>query len=107
MKLTGSEIAEIRRMSESRAIASLIDSVLHDLDSKSLAELLSAYLYLRAKGMTNIDYLAFVATWRFPKGLMLLARAAAAFPSLLLDDGFRSMVAAAIEAPRVRKRPLA
>jgi len=96
-KLSASQVAEMQRLSESPAIGKIVDYVLKELDRSSLAELLSSLLYYRANGRSNLDYLMFVATWRFPKGLFLITElAAAAVPSMIVNGAFRNLVNQAI-----------
>ncbi len=104
MRLKASQVAEIQRLADSAAMKKLVGLLLGELDAKSVSELLAAFLYFRANGMTNLDYAMFVATWRFPKGLLIIAQlAAVALPSLLTDDSIRALLAQTVEPKPPRK----
>jgi hypothetical protein len=71
----------------------LADSILTSFDRDTLAEFLAGYLYFESKGRSNSDYVRFLATRKFGKGLRITMRILAALvPGLLFDKAFRSVV---------------
>lgn len=94
MKAPDPEELAIRRLSNSPYLAAVVDSVLENLDRKTLTELVAFYLYKSSKGDANLGDLAtHAASKGLWKWLGIATRASPAFIAGVLSDGdFRSVV---------------
>jgi hypothetical protein len=95
MKPTGSDLARMKGLSDSRYFLMLADLILKEVDREVLANLISDYFYLRSRGMSNAEYTLFEAT-----GTRIMKISIGAFfvfiQGLIFDKQFRSVTIGAM-----------
>jgi hypothetical protein len=85
----------------------LADSILTSFDRDTLAEFLAGYLHFKSKGKTNSDFVFFVLTKKFGKGVTIAMNITAALiQGLLFDKTFRSVILAAAMKSIGRRKEL-
>ena len=84
----------------------MADSILTSFDRDTLADFLAGYLYFKSKGRTNGDFVFFVMTKKFSKGIRIAIRIfAALIPGMIFDKAFRLVfLAAVMKSLEKRKR---
>jgi hypothetical protein len=97
LRLSSSDIEEIKKLSSSPSFLKLADSILASLDRDTLAEVLAGYTYFRSEKRSNLDFALYMVTRRFGKVVTVTINViAAVIPGLLFDKEFRSVIFAAI-----------
>jgi hypothetical protein len=85
------ERSEIEKLSSSPHVLKLADSLLANLDRKTVALLISSFLYFKAKNRPDSSFTHFVMSERFPEMFWLFMRILPAVaPAVISDKEFRS-----------------
>jgi hypothetical protein len=92
LKVTDSEINQIKRLSKSNWVLGISDSVLRSLDKKTLSRIMSGYLYMKSSGRPDKDFVGYLAMkelWSTATiGINVMA---AVIPAMLFDNEFRTL----------------
>lgn len=99
MKAPDADEPAVLKLSNSPYLAAVVDSILENLDRKTLTDLLAYYLYENSKGRANLGDLA---TYAVSKGLwkwmdMAASATPAVLAGMLADAEFRSVVISSVK----------
>ncbi len=90
MEVTDEEIRQIKRLSRSNWVLGISDAVLRSLDQTTISRMMAAYLYFKANGRQDKDFIGFITTkelWSTATiGLNVMG---AVLPAMIFDKEFR------------------
>jgi len=90
VKVTDSEVEQIKRLSESSSIKNLSSVVLKSLSPDTLSRIVAGFLYLKSSGRSDKDFATYLATketWdTLAIGLNIMG---ALIPAMIFDKEFR------------------
>jgi hypothetical protein len=92
LKINESEVAQIKRLSNSAWVLGISDSVLRSLDQRTLSKMMAGFLYMKSNGRPDKDFATYMAMkeiWSTATiGLNVMA---AVIPAMLFDKEFRTL----------------
>jgi hypothetical protein len=92
LKITDSEVEQIKRLSRSNWVLGISDSVLRSLDNRTLSKMMAAFLYMKANGRPDKDFVGYLTTkeiWSTATiGLNVMA---SVIPAMIFDTEFRTL----------------
>jgi hypothetical protein len=84
---------EINKLLESPNFLKLADAILENLDRKTLAEIIAAYLYFKARGRKDSEFSRYIASQELMKILSftIWTGVSVILPAILRDRNFRNL----------------
>jgi hypothetical protein len=90
MKITDSEVNQVKRLSRSASVLSITEAVQRSLDEETLSRIIASFLYFKSNGKPDKDFVEYIGTKELWNTLAIGLNVMGAFlPALIFDKEFR------------------